>query len=560
MLSRLAIRNIAAFQDESIEFTAGLNVITGETGAGKTMLLSALGLITGERAQSSPIGPGSDRARVEAEFDAQTPRALAELLREARDESEPLIIARELFRSKPARAFACGVSCSIAQLQESRQELISLTGQHASRALTSKSFQLSLVDSALSDEGREALREVADLYSAWQLASDRLAELSGDLSEKARRAEMLRHEAELFGSLDPADDEIERLEMEISELENAAEIARAAGGGSEQISEILVSELDRIAADCSAVGTSSLIEQAERLNSAREELADIARELAAMSDQEADPAQLDQLNARMLSLSDLRRRFGGMSLKEIREQIAGAEEELRILENISDEVAERERAEREAAEAYHQAAMKLRAHRVSAAQEWERRVSSELVGLAMSEAELSVSLNTADPSPRGSDQAEISLRANPGLEPAPLGKGASGGELSRVHLAITLSKIWSERSENEPSYLFDEIDAGVGGMTAHSVAKALKRLADSGAQVIVITHLSQIARVADRHLVVRKSAESGVTKAEICELESDDEIHSELARLVGVEGSEAGEILARESDLSAASADVRSAQ
>ena len=539
MLTRLLIENLTVFERVEAELDGmGLVCITGETGAGKTMLLQAMRLIAGAKSESSLIGPAGNEAYVEATFSGLVPKALTELA----TDGEELILARRLRKEGPARALCNGRGASASQLAEAAGELISLTGQHAARQLVSPAFQLELLDSA-GGLGSE-VEAIALAYSSHRQAAAELQNLRESMRDRERRFEMLRHEQELYGGLDPQPGESDLLHSERDRLRHAESLAETAVTLHEglAVAEGSVIEcLDVLEADArrAAEHDKQFLGLADALLDQRERLADVAtaaRDLR--SGYEADPERLLEVEERLAAFAELRRRFGGAELEEIAAQMEDSAAELATLEDADAELARLASIAEEAEAAYEKAAGTLSKKRRKAATELRRAVETHLAELALPEAELEIAIAPAKPSARGSDNVEFLLRANRGLEATPLGKGASGGELSRVNLALAL--VASEGSSHS-CYLFDEVDAGIGGQTAHAVASKLAALAET-AQVIVITHLAQIAVQAQSHYVVEKQSAGERTVTELRRLTSDGERQAELARLAGADGASGEEV------------------
>lgn len=526
MLRRLRIENLAVFEELEVEFGAGLNVISGESGAGKTMLVRALELVLGANADPSLIGPAGDEAYVEAAFDDPVPEALRDLVAEG----EELTLARRLRKEGPSRSLAGGRSCSAAQLKDAAGELLSLTGQHAARRLVSPAYQLALLDSSGGLEQQAV--EVAELFRAWKEAEKAEEELREALLDGQRRLDLLRHEVELYDRLEPREGEVEELEAEQRRLQAADQLREAlAGAEAFLIDDGGASDrLDRALAGLSNVAdadkrVSDLAAEIESLTEQVREAGRNARELC--GEMVGDQERLGEVEERLNSLMDLRRRFRGASISEIAERIEKSRAELGEIEGGDERLSELRDAREAAESSYREAAAKLRKKRRTASAKLSKSVAGNLGDLGLAEAELIVELEEVEPRSSGIDRAQFLLRANKGLEPAPLDSGASGGELSRLNLALLLAAHNQGRS-----YLFDEVDSGIGGHTAHSVAEKLAALASSS-QLLVITHLAQIAVRGDRNFLISKSSTADGTTATLTPLDDQKQRDAEIARLVG---------------------------
>lgn len=527
MLSRLRIENLGVFAEVEAEFAPGLNVITGETGAGKTMLLEGLRLVAGGKANAKLIGPRSGDAYVEAAFEAEVPEALAELA----DPGEELLLARRLRREGAARALCNGRGCSGSQLAEAASELLSLTGQHAARRLTSAAYQLSLLDRAAGLD--DALAELARRWRAWQEAQRELDELRRALLDRESRLIQLEGEIEAFDGVEPVEGEEEQLAAEqqrLAHVESLAAQARELYEGLYGAEGSAVERVDVLAAGAERAGEHDpqMAELAKMLGEASEVLREAAEQARGLLEgYAADPQRLAEVEERILAIAELRRRFRGLEIEQIRERVEAARAELAELSDSDEALGRLEARVAEAQDAYRELADEISKKRRQAAKRLAGSVEEHLADLALPEARLLIELSEAKPGPRGRDAVSFSLQANPGLAPAPLGKGASGGELSRVNLALLLAT-----ATEGGTYFFDEVDAGIGGKTAHALAEKLAELAKD-AQVIVITHLAQIAVRAERHLLVEKETSGELTETTLRVLEGEEERQAEIARLIG---------------------------
>jgi len=505
VLRRLRIENLVLIREADLAFGSGLNAITGETGAGKTIFAQAVGLLLGARADASSVGGEGSEAYVEAEldvpagfFDEEEVATLAEL----RPEGEAgLMLARRVFGDGRTRAYAWGRAVAREDVAAAAERLIAMSGQFEQRRLARPSFQLDVLDAFC---GAEQVARRRDASLAWrELASARrrYEELTRDSDAAATRLAELEALVEDTEGLAVGDEEALRAQRErlrhAAELEEAATtaveaIAPEEGDGAAALAaraERVLAPFERIAPELGAVAT-ELRDIAVRLVEAGSDLHGFLASL------EADPGALEDVEGRLARIADLQGRFDTGSFDELLEQAAAARVELDEAVVGHDPVATAATAVAAAEGRVIGFADELRAMRRSQARPFADAVSEELQGLGMGDGEFLVELREREPGPSGADEAAFLIRPNQGLPFGPVTETASGGELSRVALALAAVA-------GGETLVFDEIDAGIGGVTAHAVASTLQRLAER-AQVLTITHLPQIASVADRHFRVEK--------------------------------------------------------
>jgi len=505
MLRRLRIENLVLIREADLAFGPGLNAITGETGAGKTIFAQAIGLLLGARADAASVGSDGAEAYVEAEldvpdgfFDEEEVATLAEL----RPEGEAgLVLARRVFGDGRTRAYAWGRAVAREDVAAAAERLVAMSGQFEQRRLGRSSFQLEVLDAFCGSEQIERRREAARTWRELVAARRRHAELTRDADAASTRLAELQALAEDTQDFAPGDDTVLKAQRErlrhVAELEEAAAdateaIAPEEGDGAASLAaraERSLAPLERIAPELGAA--------AAELRDVTIRLGEVGSDLHAfLASLEADPGRLDHIEGQLAKIADLQRRFDCSSLDELLERAASAQREL-------DEAAAGQDPVTAAAEAVAAAdarvgalAEALRAERRSQALPLAEAVAGELQGLGMGEGEFLVELREREPGPTGADEAVFLIRPNQGLPFGPVAETASGGELSRIALALAAVA-------GGETLVFDEIDAGIGGVTAHAVASTLQRLAER-AQVLTITHLPQIASVAERHFRVEK--------------------------------------------------------
>jgi DNA repair protein RecN (Recombination protein N) len=524
MLSRLRISNLVLIADAELELHPGLNAITGETGAGKTILAGAFGLLLGARGDSALIGAAGDEAYVEAEFDAASDDELGPLADLRPEGEEGLVLARRVFADGRTRAYAWGRAAAREDVAATAEALIAMSGQFEQRRLARPSYRLDVLDSyaqLATEEARAAWRKA-------QFARKRHEALTQDAASAEARLAELRALAEDTEGLDPGREDDLRAERE--RLRHLTELAAGAEGA---VSSLAPDDGD---------GASDLVAAAERalqpvehlapglrtagdvLRQAELQLRETASELRGfLATLDAEPGRLEHIEAELDRFADLRRRFRAETFAELIERGEAARAELGALEDGHDPgeaaAAEVVAAEHEVVRIHEQ----LTASRAAVAADFADAVAAELDGLGLGDGEFRVEVRPREPGPSGSDEAVFLIRPNAGLPFAPVSDTASGGELSRIALALAAVA-------GGETLVFDEIDAGVGGTTAHAVADTLRRLS-ARAQVVTITHLPPIASAADRHFRVEKTV-GDPTRTRI-DLLDDAQRHDELERMLG---------------------------
>ena len=532
MLRRLRIENLVLIREAELTFAPGLNAVTGETGAGKTIFAQAIGLLLGARADASSVGSDGTEAYVEAEldvpdgfFDDEETAALAEL----RPEGEAgLVIARRVFGDGRTRAYAWGRAVAREDVAAAAERLIAMSGQFEQRRLARASFQLDVLDAFCGAEQGERRREAQLAWRELVASRRRYEELTRDADAVAARLAELHALVAATEGMAPGDEQElltrrERL-RHAEELAEAASAAAAAiapdeGEGAASLAalaERALAPLERIAPELGATAE-ELRDLTVRL---REAGSDLHRFVASL---DSEPGALEAVEERLQEIADLRRRFGASSYDELLELSAGATRELESMADGGDPVEAARLAASRAEDRTTELARALHGDREASARRFGEAVADELASLGVGEGEFLVELRERELGPTGADEATFLIRPNAGLPFAPIADTASGGELSRVALALAAVA-------GGETLVFDEIDAGIGGVTAHAVAATLQRLAER-AQVLTITHLPQIATVADTHFRVEKvSGDPTHTRIE----ELDDLLRrEEIERMAG---------------------------
>ncbi len=526
MLRQLQVTELALVERATVDFGPGLNLLTGETGSGKSLIVDALGLSLGARASSDQVRQGSDRALVEALFDAtEVPAALAVLETQGYERPADLILAREVGRRGAARIN--GRPASPGQLREVGRELVGIHGQHEHHQLMDPEAQTLLVDAH--GGGLELRDRVAAAHRNWAAADVRLQDLVRMQARGQREEEYLRWQLEELRSanLQPGEDE---------ELAAERSVARHAA----RLSELVAAALQALRSDEGLPQAASEVRAAaeldprlgeleRRLAALGEEAADVAAELRRYSEAiDADPGRLEAIEGRLATLDGIKRKYGG-SLDVALAELARLEAQLGQSEDLEGSLAAAHQQADRARALLESAAGDLTVARRGAGADLGRAVSAELEGLRLEGAVFDVRLvPRLEIGAEGAEWLEMLFSANPGEAPAPLARVASGGELSRLMLAI---KTVGADADRLPTLVFDEVDAGIGGEAAIQVGLRLKALGRH--QVLVVTHLAQIASFADHHLVVEKAAGSeGRNVVSVRELSDDEDRARELARMM----------------------------
>lgn len=535
MIKEIYIRDLGVIREARLSFTPGLNVLSGETGAGKTMVLTALGLLLGGRADAAAVRAGSSSLLVEGRW-SSVPSEVKHRIEEAGsslDEGE-LLANRSVSIEGKSRAAVGGVSIPIGLLGELGEQLVVVHGQADQLRLKSASAQREALDSFASLG--ELLADYGQHFQAWQQAKKNLTDVLNNKEANAREVAELLDDLKAIEAVSPRageDVELRDLAARMSNLEAlrsaAASAHDALSSDADQLDVQTLLASARRSLENQRALDSSLEAIAERLSEASFQVAEVALELSSyVSSLEADSElPLDEVQRRLADLNALNRRFGG-TLDDVFAHSEFASRRVLELDDSEDRVADLKQqidSERQALEAL---AEQLSSKRAAAAATLASEVNVELAGLAMAGAELVVEVIQGDEfGPQGRDQVTILLRSYPGAEPRPIAKGASGGELSRIMLAI---EVVLAKGVERPTFIFDEVDAGVGGAAAIEVGRRLARLSKQ-AQVIVITHLAQVAAFADNHQRVLKTQNGDITESDVAALVGEDR-EAELARML----------------------------
>jgi DNA repair protein RecN (Recombination protein N) len=583
VLAEMRIQGLGAIDEATLELDPGFTVVTGETGAGKTMVVTGLHLLSGGRAEVSRVRSGAPKAVVEGRFEGMDGSPAVTVASDAGadpDEDGSLIALRTVTADGRSRAHLGGRSVPVSVLSDLSEQLIAVHGQNDQLRLLRPAEQRAVIDRFAGGETAKTLAQYRQTREEWLRVSTELIERTERSRELAREADLLRHGLAEIEAVKPEPGEDDALVAKARRLADADQLRENAGAAAYDVTGSSEGDPD-------APGAMGLIADARRRLSTSEDprlreleprlaeasvlLADVGTELTGyLESLDADPAALEQVLARQAELKVLTRKYAA-DVDGVLAWAATATERLAGLDTSEEALAElAQRRDALAVELSGHAEI-LTAQRIEAADELGKAVTDELSGLAMPQSVIEVSVrpkpaDESDPlglrvggqlvhaGPDGVDDVELRLRAHDGAEPLPVHKAASGGELSRVMLAI---EVVLSHADPVPTLVFDEVDAGVGGRAAVEIGRRLARLARSH-QVIVVTHLAQVAAFADRHIVVDKRAMGGVVGADIRTVNERDRV-IELARmLAGMDSTETGRAHAEEL-LSVADAEKRAA-
>jgi len=533
MLTELRIKNFAIIESLTLPLARGFNVLSGETGAGKSIIVGALGLLLGERANADVIRTGAERATVEGVFDvADRPEIRALLDERGIDVDESTVVLKREVATGRARAWINGTTVNASLLADVGRQLANLHGQHEAQTLLDPEAQRRILDAfaGATDQAAAMRRAHAELSSIIREISD----LTKRRADAERRADYLRHVAKEIGEAKLVEGEDVKLEDEARRLENAEELRALASG----IASALDGEDDTVLQKLAAISRSfasiqridpTLARLQESYDSAYYAIEALARELEEYEASiDLDPSRLEDVRRRRDVLFRLTKKYGG-TLADVIRTADEARAELDLIDSAGIDLRQLETRERAARAAVNEAARVLTGLRQAGAERLARAVDEVLPDLGMPDGHVSVALRPArEIGPCGAEDVEICIALNLGHEPRALSRVASGGELSRVMLAL---KTILARLDHVPTLVFDEVDAGIGGRVGLQVGETMRRVAGYH-QVFAITHLPQIAARAHHHILVSKGARGGVTTADVTVVTGDDRI-TEIARMLG---------------------------
>ncbi|HEX3875093.1 MAG TPA: DNA repair protein RecN [Solirubrobacteraceae bacterium] len=534
MLLELRVQNLLLIEEARIELTGGLNVLTGETGAGKTVLAHALDLLLGGRAKSGIVRPGASEAYVEGIFELD-PALVPSLAERLADDAEELILARRVGADGRTRAYLNGRSIPVSELRELAGTMLAFYGQHEHRRLMLAAAQLEILDGFCGSDQvgrRAACAEAWSRLRAARAEHGRLQELAG---ARERELGLLEFELSEIEGLELRADERDELDAERERLRHREALRGAALGACALLA-------DDGGAGAGLAGAAAGLEALAGVDAALDPLGDraialsleardLVSELRAYAEgleSDGEPGRLDAVEERLAAIARLERKHGGTVALVLehaarcaarRDELLGAEVAIVAAEELMTGLGS----------AHAAACSGLRDARAAAAPALSAAVCERLSGLAMADASFDVVLGEAEPGPGGADAVVFEIAPNPGVPAAPLRESASGGELSRVMLAL----LGAANDGSEATLVFDEVDAGIGGQTARAVGEQLRSLA-AGRQIVCITHLPQVASFAARHFTIVKDTTGETARTTVTRLDGPDVV-SELVRMMGAD-------------------------
>ena len=536
MLMNLQVRDFAIVDQIDIEFESGMTVLTGETGAGKSILVDSLGLVLGERGSAQLVRNGARRAEFAAEFDLSAlPAVKAWLEEQALDLDDECLLRRVINADGRSRAFINGNSVPISQLKAIGELLLDIHGQHFHQSLGKPAIQRDLLDHF--GGLLEQRADVATRYSEWRSLSERLEELTSAEADRASRLDLLSFQLQELDSLGLADGEVDDLSAERQKLQNSGKLAEGVATALDEIFDSDTGNANSLVADAlRAIEGLAEIDAAlgpavEMLNGAGIQLAEAADSLRRYSDTlDMDPARRDWVEERLDAIQTISRkhRVSSEELPELAERLRTEHDDLSHAEERGKELEEQAKA---AKDTFLKLARTLSRARAKAAVTFQDAVTQAMHGLGMPGGEFRVSLESLAEDaarPWGLDRVEFLISANPGQPAQSLAKIASGGELSRMSLAI---QVIASDGSAIPTMVFDEVDSGVGGGVAEMVGRRLQELG-ANRQVLCVTHLPQVASLADQHFRISKVSDGKSTRTRVHPL-GKDERTEELARMLG---------------------------
>lgn len=556
MVEEVRIQGLGVIDEAVLDLSPGFNVVTGETGAGKTMVVTSLGLLFGGRADPQRVRPGADRAMVEGRIIVDPASRVVTRVEETGGEldEDALIITRSVSAEGRSRAYLGGRSVPVSLLITLADDLVAVHGQSDQQRLLQAGRQRAALDRYAGDALTKPLRAYTAAYQRHRQVGALLGELTTRARERAQEADMLRFGLEDIEKVDPKPGEDAELAAEAERLGHADALRTAATTAHEALlgdPAAVVGAADAVSLLGGARGALEAVRDhdpalaglADRLAEAGYLISDAGTELAAYAESvEADPIRLAAVQERRAELTALTRKYGP-DLAEVLAWAEGSAGRLAELDGDDERIEELRAEHTELTDRLREVSAELTSVRGRAAERFSTAVTEELTALAMPHARIVVTVTPAeDFGPHGADEVELRLVSHPGAPPLPLHKGASGGELSRVMLAI---EVVFAGADPVPTFVFDEVDAGVGGKAAVEIGRRLARLARS-AQVIVVTHLPQVAAFADQHLLVEKSDDGTVTRSGVTALDQEGRIRELSRMLAGLEDSELGRAHAEE--------------
>jgi DNA repair protein RecN (Recombination protein N) len=534
MLLQIHIKDLAIVSSLEVDFVSGMTAMTGETGAGKSILIDALGLVLGDRADNGMIRADGDRAEITAVFSIQGQTGVADWLRRQElDQGDECILRRVLVRNGNSRAFINGTPAPIKSLQELGDQLVNIHGQHAHHALLRREHQLSLLDDYAAHS--KLLTRVGKAHQQWQQTQQSLDRLRGAARERAERIDLLRYQINELTELQLGEHELDALDEEHRRLSSADQLLECCSQALGHLDEenaalsllnrsgnelLKLVELDPGVKESQELVEGAAIQIQEAISSLRQYADGV----------ELDPQRLSQLDRRLAECHDMARKYR-CGTQELIPHLARLQQELEQLEQSDIQLAQLEQSAGDLKAAYLQQAEKLDLSRIKAAKRLSREVTAGMQALSMANGQFAVTLERLPEekaAASGLNRLEFMVTTNPGQPAKPLAKVASGGELSRISLAIQVA---TANCSQIPTLIFDEVDVGIGGGTAEIVGRLLRQIGQAQ-QVLCVTHLPQVAAQAHQHLLVSKQSRGDKTHTRLSDIAGEARIN-EVARMLG---------------------------
>ena len=541
MLKQLYIKNYALIDHLDIELYPGFSVITGETGAGKSIILGAIGLLLGQRADSKSIKAGAEKCIIEAHFDlSRYPMQDFFDENEIEQDSEDTIIRRELTAAGKSRAFINDTPVGLSQLKELGEQLVDVHSQHQNLLLQKQDFQLSVVD-IIANDSRE-LTAYQQTYSQLQAAKSQLQTLKDDIERNRQSQDFLQFQYEELENARLKEGEQEELEQQSETMEHAEDIKTALYEADNALYAEQMGVVSQVRTAKNALSGISKVmpktaELAERLESCRIELKDIADEVSSMlEDTDFDPAELDHINARLDRIYELEKKYHADTVEELISQRDELRQKLNNIENSDEALAELEAQCQQLTAKSQQQADTLTKLRLKSGKAIEQQLRQRLVPLGMPNVRFEVNIQKGELGKNGQDAVAFLFSANTSTPLQPVAQVASGGEIARVMLSL---KAMISGAVKLPTIIFDEIDTGVSGKIAEKMADIMQEMGQTERQVISITHLPQIASKGSHHYRVSKEETQKGTTSQMQELNKDERITEIAQMLSGSEITEA---------------------
>jgi len=536
MLKQLNIRDFAVIDELELLFKSGMTTFTGETGAGKSILVDALGLILGDRADTTIIRHKSERTEITAIFDIENNENILDILetQAIQLEDSELLIRRIISKDGRSRAFVNNSPVTAQLLRNIGEHLVDIHGQHNHQSLTNRDIQRLLLDEF--GTPKQQLSDTLNAYNNWHEATSRLQAIHSNIENQDATLSLLRYQVQELDKLQPQADEYDNLEEEYRRLANAnhlLEISQKVLATLNEDEHSIYSKLNTILVDLQELHKfdESIASITELLDSASIQLSEASDELSRyLGGLSSDPEHLQSVEKRLSELHSMARKHQ-IQPQQLAEHMDDLKRQLFELENSQQLISELKLQQSLTLEQYQHASLKLHQSREQAAAKMAEEITAKLKALGMANGRFSIAIDfneTQDPKALGNDQIEFLVNTNPGQSLQPLRKIASGGELSRISLAI---QVIASHDKAISTLVFDEVDAGIGGGIAEIVGKLLHDLSTQH-QIFCVTHLPQVASQGDHHLQVEKLQQKGITRTKVNELNAEQRIE-EIARMLG---------------------------